>query len=202
VKKIGVFGGSFDPIHVGHLLLAEFCREEAGLDEVRFVPTSQSPHKAAPAATAKHRLEMVRLATWGHPSFVVDATELERGGVSYTVETLQQMADRHPHENRYLLMGSDSLAEFGSWKNPQRICELATPLVVARDADSPTAWHVLEAMIGSERTTEIREMTIRFRQVEVASREIRQRISEGRSIRYQTPRAVEEYIRTQGLYRQ
>ncbi|HRF00229.1 MAG TPA: nicotinate-nucleotide adenylyltransferase [Pirellulaceae bacterium] len=201
MRKVGVFGGSFDPIHLGHLLLAEYCREVAGLDEIRFVPTSQSPFKGTPSAPAKHRLEMVRLATWGNAAFVVDGSELERGGVNYTVDTLQAMADRHPQEERFLLLGSDSLADFGNWRQPQRICELATPLVVARGGSGPIAWQVLETLVGAERTAELRELAVRFRAVEISSTELRERVASGRSIRYQTPRAVEEYVRTHGLYR-
>lgn len=200
--KVGIFGGSFDPIHLGHLLLAEYCREAAGLEQVRFIPAAQAPHKPAPAAAAKHRLEMVRLATWGHPHFLVDDVEIRRGGVSYTVDTLEALAAESPQDERFLLMGSDSLRDFGSWREPARICELATPLVVVRGGGPAPAWEALERWIGPERTEQVKRSAIRFPVVELSSTELRERASSGRSIRFQTPRAVEEYIRNHRLYLQ
>ena len=131
--RIGIFGGSFDPIHLGHLVLAEQCREQADLDQVLFVPCALQPHKRDGAqGTDRQRCEMVELAIAGHHPFGLSKTEMERGGVSYTVETLAQFRDSNPEDEWFLLMGDDSLECFSTWREPERICQLAIPLVVNR----------------------------------------------------------------------
>ena len=199
-RRVGVFGGSFDPIHVGHLMLAEFCRDAARLDEVRFIPAAQAPHKDRAEASNQSRLEMLRLATLGNPHFVIDECELHRGGRSFTVDTLEDLASRIPDDELFLLMGSDSLSDFPTWRMPERICELATPLVVHRGGTDSPDWSALEELVSPERLAEIARMAVGFPAVEISSSEMRNRIGLGRSIRYFVPRAVEEYIRHQRLY--
>ncbi|RIK72685.1 MAG: nicotinate (nicotinamide) nucleotide adenylyltransferase [Planctomycetota bacterium] len=201
--RLGIFGGTFDPVHYGHLLLAEWCRESCALDEVRFVPAAVAPHKthqtaAGPAA----RVEMLKLAIGGHPAFVVSTIEIDRGGVSYTVDTLAEIRSRRPDAALFLLMGSDSLADLVNWREPARICELATPVVVHRGGTPPPEFGPLAAVVTPERLAMIAKLVVDMPQVELSSREIRRRAAEGKSIRYQTPRAVETYIETHALYRQ
>src|SRR5262245_26343708 len=131
--RLGLFGGSFDPVHYGHLLLAETCRESAQLDQVWFVPAAVSPHKQGHSVTvAAHRIQMLRLAIAGHSPFDVCDYEIARGGVSYTVDTLEEVRKKLPDAELFLLMGADSLADFPTWRQPERICELALPLIVHR----------------------------------------------------------------------
>src|SRR5262249_15510073 len=128
--KVGIFGGTFDPVHLGHLIMAEQCREQAELDEVWFVPAARPPHKQERTLTPfAQRVEMLALAIAGMPAFRVDELEKDRPGPSYTVETLQALHERYPDTQFSLLVGSDSLPDLPGWKNPKRIIELAELLV-------------------------------------------------------------------------
>src|SRR5262245_46962779 len=136
MRRIGLFGGTFDPPHVGHLVLAECARDRLGLDEVRFIPAGQPPHKRShPVSPSARRVAMVRLAVRGNPAFEVSMIEARRRGPSFTVETLPHLAAATPRARLYLLMGADSLDEFPTWREPERILSLAT-LVVARRPDA------------------------------------------------------------------
>lgn len=206
--RLGFFGGSFDPIHNGHLILAEQCREQARLDRVLFVPANQSPLKSSgPQVSNKHRLEMLSLAIAGHPHFEVSTSELDRGGKSFTVESLQELKTEHPDSELFLLIGEDSLQSFAKWKQPEKICELALPLVCRRPhADSKldqseVDLSLLELFMDSKSLDQIRQAAIQSRLIGISSTDIRDRVSNDRSIRYLLPRAVEKYIETQRLYR-
>lgn len=200
--RLGLFGGSFDPVHMGHLLLAETCREAASLDRVRFLPASVSPHKVSQDVTSGlHRLQMLRLAVSGHPGFEVSDAEIQRGGVSYTVDTLQNIRNENATAELFFLMGADTLADFPSWRDPARICQLAMPLVVHRTQSPAPNFTPLAALVPTERLSQIRNAQVDMPLIELSSREIRRRVRNGQSIRYRTPRAVEKYIETQGLYR-
>lgn len=201
MTKIGIFGGSFDPVHLGHLLLGEFCREQAQLDEVWFVPVKKAPHKTeGPIASDKHRMEMLGLATWGQLGFQVHDLEIQRGGISFTVDTLEELTHNYPETQFFFLMGADSLNDFGTWRNPERICQLATPLVVVRGGEPEPQWTVLEKYVKGDLAEIQRTHRIDFPAIDLSSSEIRKRVDEGRSIRFQTPRSVEEYIRTHDVY--
>jgi nicotinate-nucleotide adenylyltransferase len=199
--RIGVFGGSFDPVHFGHLLLAEMCREQYALDEVWFVPAAVAPHKPQHAvAGAAERFEMLQLATGGHEAFRVSRLEIDRGGTSYTVDTLAQIHAQYPDAALFLIMGSDSLADLVNWRDPAGICQLATPLVVHRAGTAAPDFGPLRRLLGSQRFAAVGEHIVAMPAVELSSREIRRRIAAGASVRYQTPRAVEQYIRAHGCY--
>jgi nicotinate-nucleotide adenylyltransferase len=199
--RLGVFGGSFDPVHYGHLLLAEYCRTDCPLDEVRFVPAAVAPHKQhLQAVSADHRTQMLQLAIGGHESFSVSELEIERGGVSYTVETLESLHREDPQRQLFLLLGADSLFDVPNWKNPARICELAT-LVVVRRVDSPEPdFSCLADFATPAQIDAFRQHQVSMPLIELSSTTIRQRIAAGRSIRFQTPRAVEKYIEAHQLY--
>ncbi len=200
--RLGVFGGSFDPVHIGHLVLAEACRDQARLDQVWFLPAAVAPHKQArEAMPARHRLAMLELALAGHAAMIVSALETDRGGVSYTVDTLHEIRSREPAAELFLLMGADSLPELPSWHRAAEICELALPLVIRRPGAPEPDFGVLAELVGGERLDEIRSQQIEAPQIGVSSSDIRQRVSQGRSIRYCVPRAVEKYIEANGLYR-
>jgi nicotinate-nucleotide adenylyltransferase len=124
--RIGVFGGSFDPVHFGHLIAAECCREQAGLDRVLFMPAAVPPHKQdRQLSPAADRVEMLRLAVGGHDAFAVSTLEIDRGGVSFTVDTLALLHETHPADELFLLLGPDAIVEFPTWREPARILDLA-----------------------------------------------------------------------------
>lgn len=200
--RIGIYGGSFNPIHFGHLILAEVCREVAQLDEVWFMPAAMSPHKQGVASIdGRQRLEMVQLAISGHPAFRASQLELDRGGVSYTVDTLRELKSQHPADQLFLMMGADSLRDFGTWREPQAICQLAQLLIVARGGMPPPGSQHLVELLGSETTRKIDEHVVPMPLVELSSRELRERVAQQLSIRYRVPRAVEQYIHQHQLYR-
>lgn len=199
--RIGVFGGSFDPVHYGHLLMAEQCREQAKLDQVLFLPSAISPFKVdGPAASDKDRLEMLGLALAGHTPFKVLPLEIERGGVSYTVETVEALARQNPDSELYLLIGADTLTGFPDWKEPATLCSLAVPLIVNRPGSEPIDLEILAPFAPAERMEQIRQHTLQTVQIDISSSDIRLRTRQSRSVRYMLPRAVEKYIETKKLY--
>jgi nicotinate-nucleotide adenylyltransferase len=199
--RLGLFGGTFDPVHLGHLLLAEYCREQCRLDAVWFVPAAEPPHKQGRDLTpAGQRIEMLQLAIGGHEAFSVCTREVERGGVSYTVDTLCDLATEDPSRELFFLLGEDSLADLPRWREPARICSLAMPVVVARPGSPPADYEALAGLVPAKRLAQIRAHQVDMPQIGISSREIRRRVAAGLSIRYQTPRAVEMYIATAGLY--
>ncbi|MEX0711898.1 MAG: nicotinate-nucleotide adenylyltransferase [Pirellulales bacterium] len=199
--RLGLFGGTFDPVHYGHLLLAELCREAAGLDTVWFVPAAVPPHKLdRELAPAAQRVEMLELAIGGQESFAVGTMEVDRGGLSYTVDTLAAMATEYPGSELFLLLGADSLRDLPTWREPGRILELAAPLV-ARRSGAQVDFDCLAPFVAPARLAEFRRHQVDMPLVELSSSEIRRRVAAGLSIRYQTPRAVEKYIQHAGLYR-
>jgi nicotinate-nucleotide adenylyltransferase len=197
--RLGIFGGTFDPVHNGHLLLAEQCREQCRLDEVRFIPAGVPPHKLSRTiASGKARAEMLELAVAGHDFLRVDRRELERNDPCYTVDTLAGLKSEDPIRELVFLMGADSLAEFSTWREPRRIVELAELAVVNRGGAMVSELQPLRELLGETLASRIHFITISG--VDISSSEIRRRIGEGKSIRYMVPRAVECYIETHGLY--
>jgi len=209
--KIGVFGGSFDPVHLGHLLLAEQCLTVANLDLIKFIPAAVSPFKQDQKPTdGQLRIEMLSLAIAGHEKFEVDTLEIDRanaengrveqGNVSYTVDTLIQLKQNAPDAELFLLMGSDSLIDFHAWKEPNRICELATPLIARRPPAENVDYDLLADFMDQEKLNRVKDLAFQSLQIEISSTTIRNSIKEEKSIRFQTTRAVEEFIRSKQLY--
>ena len=184
--RIGIFGGSFDPIHHGHLILARGACEELGLDRVVFVPANLSPHKTeSKPATAQDRLAMVKLAIEGEVRFEASGIELERPAPSYTVDTLCQWRAENPSDHITLLIGADNVAAFDTWREPDAIRRLAKIAVLDRaNHTTPHDWPAVRRL------------------VDISSTDIRARVAAGRSIRYLTPDPVCDYIASHGLYRQ
>ncbi len=198
--RLGLYGGTFDPVHYGHLLLAEQCREQCRLDAVWFLPSGLPPHKQGAAITdGKRRLEMLELAVAGHPEFAVNGLELERSGPTFTVDTLQQLHDEQPERELFFLIGADSLVEFPTWRSPERIAELATLVAVNRGGQPQPDLTTVREQLGDEFVSRIQFVTMPG--LDLASREMRGRIHADRSIRFMTPRSVEMYIEQHGLYR-
>lgn len=200
--RLGIFGGSFDPVHYGHLLLAESCREQCRLSEVWFLPAAAPPHKLGHVlAPAKERMEMLELATSGNEAFRVSPLEVERGGVSYTVETLRAIATQEPQAELFLLMGADSLRDLPTWREPAEILAIAIPIVVRRAGSVEPDFAPLTSQVSAARLEIIKASQVEMPLMELSSTDLRQRVEGGRSLRYRTPRAVEKYIEAQGLYR-
>jgi nicotinate-nucleotide adenylyltransferase len=200
--RLGIFGGSFDPVHYGHLLLAESAAEQLRLDETWLIPAAVSPFKVGrEQAPAKARLEMLELAIAGNERLRASSIEIDQAGVSYTVDTLAAIHQRHRDAELFLLMGADSLNDLPAWREPKRICELATPAVVCRGGAAPPDFSLLEPLVSDANLAKIRASQVEMPSIELSSTDLRQRAATGRSLRYRTPRAVEKYIETNRLYR-
>jgi nicotinate-nucleotide adenylyltransferase len=203
--RIGLYGGSFDPVHQGHLIAAECCREQARLDKVLFLPAAVPPHKQdRPLAEAAHRVEMLKLAIGGHPAFAVSTDEIDRGGVSYTVDTLVRLEAAHPADELLLILGPDALADLPTWREPATILARAEIIAVERegvdDISAIVATPKLAALLGPERAQRIVETRVTCPAIGIRASDLRAAIAAGCSIRYRTPRAVEQYIAAHGLY--
>jgi len=199
--RLGIYGGSFDPIHYGHLILAENCREQASLDQIWFFPSSIAPHKRDGATLSdRQRVELVELAISGHDAFICSDNELKRGGISYTVDTLTEVREQHPNHELFLLMGADSLYQFETWREPEIICALAIPLVVNRPGNDKVKLDVFARYVDEERLALILDHAISSPLIDISSSDIRARVAASQTIRYLLPRAVEKYIEAQELY--
>ncbi|MBL9164841.1 MAG: nicotinate (nicotinamide) nucleotide adenylyltransferase [Planctomycetaceae bacterium] len=199
--RIGLFGGSFDPVHRGHLLLAECCWRQARLDRVEFVPTAQQPLKPrGPVAGEADRVAMLRLAIAERREFALSLLEVERGGVSYTVDTLRQFRSERPDAELFFLMGADSLADFPTWREPAVICDLATPLVVRRAGSPPPDFNALAPLVTAERLAEIRALEVEMPATPISSSSIRRLIAEHGEWQTLVPETVAAYISERGLY--
>ncbi len=196
--RLGIYGGTFDPIHLGHLILAEAAREVCRLDRVWFVVAGSPPHKQGKRTDASHRVEMVRTAIAGNAAFEVSEIETSRPGPHYSFETLEQIARERPGDELFFLIGADSLVDLPHWRNPARIGELASIVVINRPAIGDPDSSALASALGPN-ARPIEHVTIP--PIGIASHELRERLAEGRSIRYQVPRGVEAYINANGLYR-
>jgi nicotinate-nucleotide adenylyltransferase len=186
VRKIGIYGGTFDPIHHAHLILAREALEKLKLDEVIFVPAAASPHKLDTQATsAAIRLEMLRAAIADEPSFRVDDRELRRPPPSFTIETIEQFIDADPACEISYFIGSDNLARLHTWHRVDELKKLVRFVVLERGSSAPQSEH----------------LTIR-RLVDISATEVRNRVATGSSIRYLVPPAVEELIRRHQLYQE
>ncbi len=193
-RRLGVFGGTFDPPHIGHLALAEWAREALALDRVLFVPAGTPPHKRAARAGADHRVAMTRLAVRGNEAFEVSVSEVRRDGPSYTADTIAAIAAAEPGAKLWLLMGADMYATFDQWVRPEEIAARATLAVALRPGTRrPHASRVAARGLG---VTWLANPAL-----EVSSSAVRARARAGRSLRYLVPDAVARYVEEFRLYR-
>lgn len=200
-KKIGIFGGTFNPIHYGHLLIAENACDQFQLDHVIFLPTGHAPHKAfSGEEMSVHRCRMVEAAIADNRNFSISYREIRNSGVNYTYATLEALQREHPQCEFYFILGADSLFYFDEWMHPERICESAKILAAVRDT------------LDEERLdTQIRYLREKFQcecfrlntpNFSVSSRELRERVANGKTIRYMVPDSVADYIRENRLYQE
>jgi nicotinate-nucleotide adenylyltransferase len=214
--QVGVFGGTFNPIHVGHLVFAESLRECLGLDRVLLVPSGVPPHKSArELASPLHRYAMVALAAAGHPAFQVSPVEVERATPAYSVETLERLAAEWAGSRLWFLMGSDTFLDLPTWRRPERLATFATLAVGARaggafDPHGPASRAVLERLgrgrwrrVPPESPDALAPGEVALAEacsVPVSARDLRARLVAGRSVRYLVPPAVADYIDQHRLY--
>jgi nicotinate-nucleotide adenylyltransferase len=192
-KKIGILGGTFDPIHLGHLVLAEQVREKLNLDQVIFIPSAIPPHKTKQKLSpAKDRFQMTNLALEGNPKFSVSDMELKREGLSYTIDTLKMLKRKYQNSKIYFLTGSDVLDEIRTWKDPEQIYRMVQVVIATRpgfDSFDPDNHFAKKSII------------VPITGVDISSTRIREMARKGKSIRYLVPAKVGEYIKKKNLYR-
>ena len=200
-RKIGLLGGTFDPIHHGHLIAAEDVRIQLGLDQVLFIPARQSPLKQdRQSSPVEDRLAMAELAVASNPYFSVSRVELERGLPSYTVETVRYLIEQlGPGVTLYFLAGLDQASQLPRWKDPDALMELCRLVFMSRPGWSPPDFETLETYVPRSRE---RTMLVEVSVIGISSTEIRRRVAAGVSIKYLVPDAVEEYVLSHRLYRE
>ncbi len=192
--KVGIMGGTFDPIHIGHLLAAERAREEAGLDEVWFMPAYTPPHKPnPPKAAPEQRLEMLKLAIADHPHFRAEDMEMVREGTSYTVDTVDQLCRRHPNVRFCYIIGADMVQYLPHWVRIEDILQKISFIGLQRPGYSIDMSHLPDFI---QRGVQVAPMP----QIELSSTDIRKRCLSGRSVRYMVHEAVYAYIKERRLY--
>lgn len=208
-KAIGLLGGTFDPIHVGHLRPAIALREQLGLSEVRLLPNYIPPHKATPDSSPEHRLAMVELATTYTPGLVVDARELKRNRPSYTLDTLKELRAELPDTPLCFLMGMDSLCSLNKWYGWQALLDYAHLVVSHRPGWQPDFTPPLANFVAQHRTLHANQLSEQLQgciylfnnpQLDISSSQIRQCLQAGNNPQYLLPEPVLNYIRDKGLY--
>jgi nicotinate-nucleotide adenylyltransferase len=192
--KIGLFGGTFDPVHIGHLIFAETVRSDYGLNRILFIPAAVPPHKPGiRVSSAEDRLEMLKLAIEDYSHFEVSDVEIRRGSISYTIDTIQwfQESEFWKENTFFLIIGSDSLYDMKHWKHPEKILSKIRVLVIERPGFS-------REKIGNTGSKQIQWISVP--QMDISSTEIRKRVQERKTIRYWVPRKVEDFIHDREMY--
>lgn len=194
--RIGLLGGTFDPVHLGHLIGAQAAADQLGLDRVLFVPAANPPHKSTvPISEARYRVEMLKLAVADNHLFEICLDEIERGGSSYTIDTVRRFRrETAPQDELYFILGADNLVEFTTWKDWRDICRQSRLVSLKREGFSEEQYQVPRPL----RQVEI--IWVDMPLIGISATDIRSRHAAGASIRYRVPRAVSEYIETHGLY--
>ncbi len=198
-ERLGIFGGSFNPVHTGHLVMAQDAIDHFGLHKVLWIPAAQPPHKTS-LAPAEDRLEMLRLAVQGDARYEVSDEEVARGGVSFTVDTVERLRARRPEAELHLVIGGDTLRELHTWKDIGRLLTLCRVVTVARPGFSADSIDPALLRLPDPWPRTLLANVITGHLVEISASDIRQRISRRQSIRYLVPESVERYIRERGLY--
>jgi len=199
-KKIGIMGGAFDPIHIGHLILAEDAYVELGLDEVLFMPAGRPPHKVLGPGRASNedRTEMVKRAIEGNDHFSLSLYEMKKEGLSYTYQTLEMLAHNEKGIELFFIMGADSLFEFHGWKEPQKIVSLCTIVAAGRPGRGEDELNLCIQQLKQAMGARI--IRLNTPDIDISSTMLRKRASKGLTIRYYVPDKVASYIREKGLY--
>lgn len=189
MSKIGIFGGAFDPLHIGHLIAAEQSREKFNLRKIIFIPTNISPHKASPLVSVLDRLELVRIAVQGNTYFETSDMEMKRGGVSYWLDTLKELKKVYSEDEIFTLIGMDEAIDFMNWKKPNEILKLSRFIIITRPGS-----------VGGYPSSLFEKADFLSLNLDISSTEIRKRIKNGESIKELVPPEVEVYIKKKKLY--
>lgn len=200
VRKIGIMGGTFDPIHIGHLILGEAAYEQFGLDEVWFMPAGNPPHKRnrLGCASDEQRVEMVRRAISSNPHFVLSLEEMNEDGYSYTYRTLERLNAQYTQSEFYFIIGADSLFDFDTWREPQRIADACKIVVATRNQIST---EVFESVLNQRREQFHGSfLKLDTPNLDISSQTIRSWIKEHQTVRYYLPESVRNYIIDQRIY--
>ena len=202
VRRVGIMGGSFDPVHIGHLIVAQDAIERLELDEIVFVPASIPPHKQhLQQIDAGHRLNMLRLAADTDMRLSVSDIEILRGGVSYTYDTLLKLRDENPHDQWVMIVGSDTLVDLHNWYKVDEILELCEVASFLRPGESSVDEIRDKIKLPADQKDQLMGNLVEAHLIEISSTEIRMRVAEGLGIHYLVPPEVEMYIFEHGLYR-
>jgi nicotinate-nucleotide adenylyltransferase len=195
--RLGIFGGTFDPIHLGHLLIAEELKFRLELSRVLFLPSNQPPHKTGQVITPNaDRMTMLEKAIDGNPNFAISTVDMERPGLSFTADSLEILHQRHSSSEIFFLMGQDSLRDLPTWHEPNRIAEHARIGVALRPGINVDMNAIINAVPDAKGRIDLVPVPL----IQISSREIRRRVASGEPITYHVPSAVEAYIRSRGLY--
>ncbi|MBX6394763.1 MAG: nicotinate-nucleotide adenylyltransferase [Alicyclobacillaceae bacterium] len=196
MRRVGLFGGTFDPVHVGHLVAAEFVREACALEKMVLIPARTPPHKGEAVAPPEDRFRMLELAVAGRPGLAVSRVELEREGPSYTVDTLRRLTSQYPEIRFAWVVGADQLLEFPTWKDPEEIVALADLIAVVRPGynEQKGVQTVRDRFPGAK--IEVAEIP----RLDISSSDLRARLAAGRTVSVLVPPPVQEYILRKGLY--
>ncbi|WP_033544161.1 nicotinate-nucleotide adenylyltransferase [Planococcus sp. CAU13] len=186
MKRIGILGGTFNPPHFGHLIMANEAYHSLGLEEVRFMPNAVAPHKAVHGADAAQRLKMTQLAIEGHPQFRIEDYEIKTGGVSYTFNTISHLVKKEPDKEFYFIIGGDTVEELNSWHRIHELAEMVQFVGIGRP--------------GYDAATEFPVMMIDSPEMHISSTLLRDRVAAARPLTFFVPEKVEAYIRKEGLY--
>jgi len=201
-KRIGIMGGSYDPIHMGHLIIAQDAAERLELSEVVFIPAAVPPHKQhLKQVDPEHRLNMLRLAVEADIRFSVSDLEMQRGGISYTLDTICELRAERPDVEWVLIVGSDTLVDLHNWYRIDELLNLCEVATFLRPGENDLEKIVGKVQVAERHKQRLLENVIGAHLVEISSTEIRMRVAEGLSIRYLVPPEVEMYIFEHGLYR-
>ena len=198
--RIGVYGGSFDPVHIGHLLLAETARSEQNLDRVDFVPLGVPPHLKDLRTSGDARIAMLSAAVASYPEFGISRFEIDSPRVSFTVDTLRHYREVYPQDELFLILSSETFNDLPIWRDPDVICDLASIIVACRAGYPGPDFDAARSFVSEERLRAFREQTVSMPLIEVSSSAIRARVASKQSVRFLTPDAVVDFIESNGLY--
>jgi nicotinate-nucleotide adenylyltransferase len=202
MNRIGLFGGTFDPVHFGHLIVARSAAELLGLERVIFLPSARPPHKPGEGVTeASHRAAMVRLAIEGEPGFEFHDYDLSRPGRTYTIETVQHIQSLFGRGSEmHWIIGSDSLAELGGWRRAAELVDLCRIITASRGGATVVGLDRLRNVLSEPQIEKLRRGILATPVIDISSTDVRRRVHEGKSIRFLVPESVRAYIEAQGLY--
>ncbi len=199
--RLGIYGGSFDPVHTAHLLLAETARDEMKLDRVEFLPLGNPPHQKIVRTSGEARFQMLQAALAPYSDFTVGRYEIDSAKVSYTADSLRYYRERFPNDELFLIVSSETFNDMPRWSRPDVICRLASLIVARRAGYPPPDFSLFSSILDKQTLDVFRNQVVDMPLLDVSSTEIRRRVAEGKSVRFLTPDGVIEYVEANNLYK-